>query len=406
MKDIKSIIDILLTLVLLPLMAFQVTGEAAHEFLGVGMTVLVIVHQVLNRKWYASLFKGNYRGFRLLSIIVNVLLIISFILTAISGISMSNHAVPFLYNLINVNTARVMHLAFSFWSFILMGLHIGLHISAMTAKMPGGLKKVFSIIFTLIAGYGFYLFLKSGIISYITFKTHFAFLDYEKDALLVFLENVSMIICFAFVGHNVSNVIREIGKKKKILVPLVYILSALIIGFILNMAFSQKEVNNNFWQNNTFNNIEMTQTEEFVNNDMIEDNIENKILKTVNAKQNENIKVNDMKLFIDDVEVNLIWEDNNSVNAIKELAKNGGLTINTHQYGGFEQVGEIGQNIVSENVQMTTEPGDIVLYNDSNIVIFYGSNSWSYTKLGKIVGKTNEELENLLNKNSVVLKIN
>ncbi len=406
MKDIKSIIDILLTLVLLPLMAFQVTGEAAHEFLGVGMTVLVIVHQVLNRKWYASLFKGNYRGFRLLSIIVNVLLIISFALTAISGMSMSNHAVPFLYNLINVNTARVMHLAFSYWSFILMGLHIGLHISAMTAKMPGGLKKVFSIIFTLIAGYGFYLFLKSGIINYITFKTHFAFLDYEKDALLVFLENVSMIICFEFVGHNVSNVIREIGKKKKILVPLVYILSALIIGFILNMAFSQKEVNNNFWQNNTFNNIEMTQTEEFVNNDMIEDNIENKILKTVNAKQNENIKVNDMKLFIDDVEVNLIWEDNNSVNAIKELAKNGGFTINTHQYGGFEQVGEIGQNIVSENVQMTTEPGDIVLYNDSNIVIFYGSNSWSYTKLGKIVGKTNEELENLLNKNSVVLKIN
>ena len=406
MKDIKRIIDILLTLVLLPLMAFQVTGEAAHEFLGVGMTVLVIVHQVPNRKWYVSLFKGNYRGFRLLSIIVNVLLIISFALTAASGMSMSNHAVPFLYNLINVNTARVMHLAFSFWSFILMGLHIGLHISAMTAKMQPTVKKVFSIIFTLIAGYGFYLFLKSGIINYITFKTHFAFLDYEKDALLVFLENVSMIICFAFVGHNVSNVIREIGKKKKILVPLVYILSALIIGFILNMAFSQKEVNNNSWQNNTFNNIEMTQTEEFVNNDIIEYNIENKILKTVNAKQNENINVNDMKLFIDDVEVNLIWEDNNSVNAIKELAKNGGLTINTHQYGGFEQVGEIGQNIVSENVQMTTEPGDIVLYNDSNIVIFYGSNSWSYTKLGKIVGKTNEELENLLNKNSVVLRIN
>ena len=150
----------------------------------------------------------------------------------------------------------------------------------------------------------------------------------------------------------------------------------------------------------------MNQTEEFVNNNMIEDNIENKILKTVNAKQNENINVNDMRLYIDDIEVNVIWEDNNSVNALKEIASNGGgLTINMHQYGGFEQVGEIGQNIVSENVQMTTEPGDIILYNDSNIVIFYGSNSWSYTKLGKIVGKTDEELKNLLNKNSVVLKI-
>ena len=240
MKDIKRIIDILLTLVLLPLMAFQVTGEAMHEFLGAGMTVLVIVHQVLNRKWYASLFKGNYRGFRLLSIIVNVLLIISFALTAISGMSMSNHAVPFLYNLINVNTARVMHLAFSFWSFILMGLHIGLHISAMTAKMPGGFKKVFAIIFTLISGYGFYLFLKSGIISYITFKTHFAFLDYEKAPALVFFENISMLICFAFIGHNMANAIKDIGKTdKNVLKRLCFVMASLIIGFILKRYFAK-----------------------------------------------------------------------------------------------------------------------------------------------------------------------
>lgn len=114
----------------------------------------------------------------------------------------------------------------------------------------------------------------------------------------------------------------------------------------------------------------------------------------------------DLKLLIDDVEVNIEWEDNDSVKAIKEIAKNGGLTINTHQYGGFEQVGEIGQSIVSNNVQMTTVPGDIVLYADSNIVVFYGSNSWSYTKLGRIVGKTDEELKNLLSKSNVVIKIN
>lgn len=122
---------------------------------------------------------------------------------------------------------------------------------------------------------------------------------------------------------------------------------------------------------------------------------------------NEKNKTNDnLKLLIDDVEVNVEWEDNDSVKAIKELAKNGGLTINTHQYGGFEQVGEIGQSIVSNNVQMTTEPGDIVLYADSNIVVFYGSNSWSYTKLGKIKDKNLSELKQLLDKNNVVIKIN
>ena len=129
-------------------------------------------------------------------------------------------------------------------------------------------------------------------------------------------------------------------------------------------------------------------------------------LEKISNEVNDINKTNgNLKLLIDDVEVSVEWEDNDSVNAIKELAKNGGLTINTHQYGGFEQVGEIGQSIVSNNVQMTTEPGDIVLYADSNIVVFYGSNSWSYTKLGKIKDKNLSELKQLLDKNNVVIKI-
>ena len=213
MNKLKRIVDIIMSFILIPLMAYQVTGEAAHEWLGISMVSLVIVHQVLNRKWYASLFKGNYMPFRILSIIVNVLLLISFALIAISGVSMSNHVVPFLYNLINVNTARIMHLAFSYWAFIFMGLHIGMHVNVMTIKIPNNIKNILAVIFTIISGYEFYLFFKSGIINYITFRTHFAFLDYEKTAPLVFLENVLMIIFFAFVGHNISNAIRDIGKK-------------------------------------------------------------------------------------------------------------------------------------------------------------------------------------------------
>lgn len=213
MNRIKRVVDIIMSLILIPLMAYQVTGEAAHEWLGISMVLLVIIHQVLNRKWYSAIFGGKYNPYRIINSIITILLLISFALTAISGISMSNHAVPFLYNLINVNTARVMHLAFSYWSFILMGLHIGMHVIAMSAKMPKGIKKVLSIVVTIIAGYGFYLFLKSGIINYILFKSHFAFLDYEKTAVLVFAENIAMIIFFAFVGHNLANIIREIGKN-------------------------------------------------------------------------------------------------------------------------------------------------------------------------------------------------
>ena len=129
------------------------------------------------------------------------------------------------------------------------------------------------------------------------------------------------------------------------------------------------------------------------------------IVNNVNSMNDINKTNDNLKLLINDVEVSVEWEDNDSVKAIKEMAKNGGLIINTHQYGGFEQVGEIGQSIVSNDVQMTTKPGDIVLYADSNIVVFYGSNSWSYTKLGKIKDKNLSELKQLLDKNNVVIKI-
>ena len=212
MNRIKRIIDILMTIALMCLMAYQVTGEVAHEWLGITMVLLVIVHQVLNRKWYTALFKGNYHAYRIFSTIINVLLLILFTLTAISGMAMSNHAVPFLYGIISVNTARVMHLAFSYWSFILMGLHIGLHVNVMTSKMPKNVKAVLSIVMLLIAGFGFYLFIKSGIINYITFTTHFAFLDYEKNKALVFFENFAMLSFFAFIGHNVAEMVRNIDK--------------------------------------------------------------------------------------------------------------------------------------------------------------------------------------------------
>ena len=217
MNRINRIIDVAMTFVLIPLMAYQVTGEAAHEWLGIGMVLLVIVHQVLNRKWYSALFNGKYNPNRVLNTIITTLLLISFAFTAVSGISMSNHAVPFLYSLIKVNTARVMHLAFSHWAFILMGLHIGMHASIMLHKMPNKVKNVLVIIFTIIAGYGFYLFLKSGIVNYIIFKTHFAFLDYEKPAAIVFRENIAMLVFFAFVAYTMSSIVSNAMKSLSVI---------------------------------------------------------------------------------------------------------------------------------------------------------------------------------------------
>ena len=75
-----------------------------------------------------------------------------------------------------------------------------------------------------------------------------------------------------------------------------------------------------------------------------------------------------------------------------------------HLYGGFEQVGSIGQSVVSDDKEITTKPGDIVLYSSNQIVVFFGTNTWRYTKLGRI-NLSDSELKTLLNKSNVTLKI-
>ena len=211
---IKRIVDVVLTVLLLFLMAFQVTGDELHEWLGISMTVTLILHHILNRKWYQSVFKGKYTPYRITMTAVNTLLLATIALTALSGMAMSGHAVPFMYGLINVMTARKLHLAMSYWSFIIMGIHIGLHIKAMTAKLPDKGKMIFKVILTGISGTGLWLFLKNGIVDYIFFRTHFSFLDYQAAKWLVILQNLAMLLFFVLAGNVLSEIAQK-GKNKK-----------------------------------------------------------------------------------------------------------------------------------------------------------------------------------------------
>ena len=108
-----------------------------------------------------------------------------------------------------------------------------------------------------------------------------------------------------------------------------------------------------------------------------------------------------MKLEIDENVLDVSWNNNASITALNEMKP---LTVNMHLYGGFEQVGSIGKSIVSDDKEITTKPGDIVLYSNNQIVVFFGTNTWSYTKLGHI-NLSDSELNTLLNKSNVTLKI-
>ncbi|MBQ4304890.1 MAG: SUMF1/EgtB/PvdO family nonheme iron enzyme, partial [Lachnospiraceae bacterium] len=242
-EKIKRIIDISMTLVLLCLMAYQVTGEAAHEFLGVGMTLLCIVHHILNRRWYGALLKGKYRAFRILQTVINILLILSFAVTAFCGMSMSTYAVPFMYGILRVSLVRRVHLSISHWSFVLMGLHLGLHVPVMTArlKLTDKIKTVLSPVFSLLAGIGLFLFLHTGMPDYLFFRVAFAFLDYDKAPFMVFLENILMLFFWTFAGAKASVFFRNLQAKKKekrnLIFPVLFTAVSVLIGSVLGMAF-------------------------------------------------------------------------------------------------------------------------------------------------------------------------
>lgn len=115
MNIIKRIVDVALMVTLLLLMAFQVTEQLAHEWLGITMFVLTIVHQVLNRKYYAAIFKGKYSPLRIFQLIVNILLLLTFVCTALSGMMMSRFATPFMNGILPSSIVRQGHLALSHW---------------------------------------------------------------------------------------------------------------------------------------------------------------------------------------------------------------------------------------------------------------------------------------------------
>ena len=109
----------------------------------------------------------------------------------------------------------------------------------------------------------------------------------------------------------------------------------------------------------------------------------------------------EMILRIDGTEVPVTWEENESAQALQALAP---LTIQMSMYGGFEQVGSIGASLPRSDRQTATAPGDLVLYAGNQLVVFYGTNQWAYTRLGH-VDLTKAELEAILADHDVTITV-
>ena len=116
-------------------------------------------------------------------------------------------------------------------------------------------------------------------------------------------------------------------------------------------------------------------------------------------------ETNLMKMSIGGTDVTVEWEDNQAVADLQALVADAPLTVNLSMYGGFEQVGSLGTTLTANDVQTTTAAGDIVLYSGNQIVVFYGSNSWAYTRLGHITSQDADGMANLLGHGDVSVTI-
>ena len=207
---IKIIIDFLMTILLLLLMAFQITGQEFHEWFGAGMLVLFLAHNILNYKWYKNILKGRYNSVRVLQTVVNFTVLLSMLCLAYSGIVMSHYVFGFVFISGQMALVRQMHMAASYWGFILMSVHLGFHWSMVVGmvkktvrdrEMPKGIPWIFRIIAVAVAVYGAGCFYKADIVSYMFLKNQFVFFDFEQTAVSVFSEYIAMMGLWVLIGY-------------------------------------------------------------------------------------------------------------------------------------------------------------------------------------------------------------
>lgn len=210
----KMIIDILMTLGLLFTMGYQFWGDQAHEWVGAGMFLLFIAHHTLNRRWYAALFRGKYTTLRVAQTIVDLLVLAAMLMLMYSGIVLSRYVFAFLPINTGLAMARRLHILGSYWGFVLMSLHLGLHWKMILSRLPKINKTYHRIAFCLgggIAVYGAWAFVKRDFPTYMLLKSEFVFLDYGESVVLFYLDYIAMMGAFIFLAYLGA----RIAKKRK-----------------------------------------------------------------------------------------------------------------------------------------------------------------------------------------------
>lgn len=219
MKALRMIIDSMMIILLPLLMAYSLVGEYLHEVLGICMFALFIAHNVINRKWWTSVFKGKYDLNRVIFTTVNVLLALYMFIQPLSGILMSKYVLKGITIKGYTGLFRTVHMTGAYWGFILMSFHLGLNASAFVSPTKKHMNKtaimIITAVFLLISVYGVYAFVSRRIGDYLTMKTMFAFFDPNSSTALFLIDYVAVMILVAVAAFWLRKSILKCSKKKE-----------------------------------------------------------------------------------------------------------------------------------------------------------------------------------------------
>ncbi|MCM1330868.1 MAG: DUF4405 domain-containing protein [Ruminococcus sp.] len=213
----KISLDVIMTALFMAMMAYHVTGSKLHEWLGIVLFILFILHHILNYKWYAGLFKGKWSAARIFAAAVNFLLLAAMVGMMISGVMLSNEVFGFLEIRAGM-FGRRLHMLSTSWGYILMSMHIGLHwgmiMGTVKKKIPNGKASrtcghIGRIIALLVSVYGVRAFISRQLAERLFLLVHFAFFDYSEPAVFFFADYLCIMVLFVAGAYYLSRLLRK-----------------------------------------------------------------------------------------------------------------------------------------------------------------------------------------------------
>lgn len=220
----KICVDIMMTAALYACMAYMLVGEEAHEWLGSGLALLFVLHNALNRKWYAALLKGRYTPLRAFQAAVNLLCLASMAAAAVSGAAMSRYLydIPFLSG--GASLARTVHMLAAYWGYCFVSLHLGLHWSMMLGMMknaaapqraPRWITPLLRTAGAAAALLGAHALMRHSLLDYMFLRNQFVFFDTERPLCLFFLDYAAIMALWAWLAHYARLALIKVSARKK-----------------------------------------------------------------------------------------------------------------------------------------------------------------------------------------------